>query len=151
MCRRSIYFRGMNNKVEEWEDERRDAITSTVFQRTFDEIIEIAQEDADNDPAFYIDVLADMSERFTKLIGQIEGVDISEDMFYELLNNPWINLVDEDKQLRRAEWESNRLPYMENLFVPKKKSSVIRQNKLPHTRGIKTDPFEFLGILILSN
>jgi hypothetical protein len=140
----------MSNKVEEWEDERKENIMANVFQRTFDEILEIAQEDEEGDTGFYINVLADMSERFSKLVKQLGDSEISENMFYELLNNPWIDILDDDKQLRRIEWESNRLPYMDNLFVPKRKDLVIRQNKIPRVRGFRTEPMDFLGLLILS-
>ncbi len=38
MCRKMLYFRGINNKVTEWEEEHRDNLFQKIFEENLDDI-----------------------------------------------------------------------------------------------------------------
>ena len=60
MCRKNMYFKGINSKIYEWEDEYRE----DMFQQVFEKHLEDLLEDVDH---LTIPVLKHISERFRKM------------------------------------------------------------------------------------
>ena len=84
MCRRPLYFRGMRKKLAEWEQERIDAMKSSVFGRLFDDIIN------DVEPDYVLEELEWLDERFRKW-GDLCFED--DDEMYEVLGDLFLDPI----------------------------------------------------------
>ncbi len=79
MCRKNMYFKGINSKIYEWEDEHHE----DMFQQVFEKHLEDLLEDVDH---LTIPVLKHISERFRKMKEydlKLSEYDINYFIFHE--------------------------------------------------------------------
>jgi hypothetical protein len=141
MCRKPIYFRGMNDKVVEWDDERREQMFERVYSRVFDEIVEDVEDEFGAAMAMFS--LREFDEQFKKL-KDMDDYDFSEEELYEMSNSIFVEFI---KSTPPREYRD--VPAHEKmLFVPKHKSAIQRSPKSPRAR-VPQSPFTDLWSILI--
>jgi hypothetical protein len=124
MCRRPIYFRGMRNICDKWDEERHEKKLQETFENCFNEIL---------DDDFY----HEMSKK---------NVNLSEFIMYELYNMEWYfneykHLFGDDYEyLEEAILDENdyRVETGKYFFEPIKKLDLISKHRLDRLPYIYT-------------
>lgn len=136
MCRRDLYFKGMNNIVAKWEDERRDEQLQDLFARAFDEAL--TEDDLDFfGSEFVLDQLICIEERFNKLSDSDYSI---EDIEY-LIDDFMLELVTDFYEI----WDDEFTLFLKFLFVTKR---VVRKRSKQARNNAKKEPFGTLFITI---
>ena len=130
MCRKDIYFRGINNKVDEWEEEHREYI----FQKFFEEKLEEILEDI-NPLSIYI--IEYISERLEKIRG-FDFIYNEDDIEFFFFNDAVYetNITRDDVKSWQFLLDVSKHPQK-----PRKKS------KSPFFRGFKDYPEDLFYIM----
>lgn len=154
MCRRPLYFRGMNDKVEQWEDERREYMMESAFTRVFNELMEDIENDdecSSLDYAVYTFAVHDLFKRFETVKKSFENYDFDEETFYELLVNPFIEIYTNEDDKKKVFNDVNLNVFTKHLFIAKKKEAVIRGRTGVPEELVVVEPSDLLGLLVLVN
>lgn len=145
MCRKSMYFRGMNNKVKEWNEEREHSIIQSAYSKLFDEIYDILEESEMSATQCEFAMMAFMSfeERFNSFVEYFkEHTKLTEDFLIYAVSDPTVFCCKESD-----------IPYYDciihdndGIHSSKGKSNNVFRYTTP--RGYCDEPLEIIEILI---
>ena len=142
MCRAPIYFKGLRNMAERWEEEREEKIKEAVYTKIFNEIIEDLGEDFDEmDASLAMFALREFDERFRKFAHECDW-DFSEEELYEIVSDVFVDVYTE-----KTQWDKSSPNNL--LFVPKAKNGTVRMIREAYARDTPTPPLELYTILIV--
>ena len=135
MCRRDLYFKGMNNVIIKWEEERRGEQLQDLFARAFDEAL--LEEDIEfYGGEFVISQLIGIEERFNKFTDTDYSV---EDIEY-LINDEFIELITQYNEI----WDDEFTLFLKFLFVTK---HIVRKRCKQARNNAKKDPVNAIEIV----
>jgi hypothetical protein len=136
MCRRDLYFKGMNNIVAKWETERRGEQLQELFARSFDETL--TEDDLDFFGSdFILEQLICIEQRFNKLSDSDYSI---EDIEY-LIDDFMLELVTDFYEI----WDDEFTLFLKFLFVTKR---VVRKRSKQARNNAKKETFGTLLITI---
>ena len=133
MCRGPMYFRGINKKIEEWEEEHRE----NLFQNVFEYLIEELLEDVNMTT---MPLLKFISERLQKIRDYDMDLD-EDDIDYFIFN-------DELEYYQTIPCFRDVFPWMKNLKISKHPSRIPKHIKGSFKRGYRDTPSDFVMYLI---
>ena len=79
MCRKDLYFKGMEQCIEEWNEEHTDAIFQRIFDEEFENIIDYG---TDESAMYWLEILQD---RLNEVREFYEEYDLTQDDIEEML------------------------------------------------------------------
>ena len=135
MCRKKIYFRGINNKIDEWENEHRENMFQKVFEERLEELLE-------NVNIFTMSFLEHISERFQKM--REYGFELSEDDIDYLIFNEF-HLFTFPREIRDIPTWKMRL----NEGVSKHPKHPNKKTKGSMQRGYRDFPESFMMYILV--
>ena len=130
MCRKNIYFKGINKKIDDWEDEHREYIFQNFFEEKLNEILE------DVNP-FSMLLLEFISERLEK-IRNLDYIYDEDDIEFFILHDTIIEKYDIHDDIQPSKFLLN---------VSKHPQQPRKKTKRSFHRGFKDFPEETLFVL----
>ena len=132
MCRKPIYFRGMNDKIDDWEEEHRE----NMFQKVFEEHLEQLLEDVN---IFTMSLIEFMSERLHKI--REYDCELTEDDIDFMIFNEY-EMFSFPKEIRDVPTWKRFINISKHPQHPNKKSKGSMR------RGYRDYPESFMYILV---
>lgn len=142
MCRAPLYFKGLRNMTERWEEEREEKMKEAVYTKIFNEITDVLEENFDElEAVLVMFALSKFDERFRQCTYECD-CDFTEDELYEMVGDFFMDLYTE-----KIQWDES--PPNNLLFVPKAKNGTVRMIREAHNRDTPTPPLDLYTILIV--
>jgi hypothetical protein len=144
MCRRKIYFKGMNNIVTAWETERIHIKNEEAFNQAFDCIFDEDEEeyqDSDSDSESDTDSWETCDEAENEIQNETTNfpflLDIEKDYYSEFIIGEIVNLQKEYQKAMEIgvdfDWYIDNIDY---ICIEQQNTCIIEDDVFPHTKNL---------------